>query len=154
MTGNQSKRTRPPETGWQSGYLGGLDSKIQARKKSLFKPKTSQKQTPSWLKEGLKVICKTQRFPGQSTVFLGTWCNDAEKSCIEQLKRVANTLMYHSHDPLNYYVYRISCSLVEGINSKIKTLKRQAYGFRDMTYFKLRLYHLHYQSYLLPEFCT
>jgi transposase len=31
---------------------------------------------------------------------------------------------------------------VEGINNKIKTLKRQAYGFRDMTYFKLRLYHL------------
>jgi transposase len=38
---------------------------------------------------------------------------------------------------------------VEGINNKIKTLKRQAYGFRDMTYFKLRLYHLHNQGYSL-----
>jgi hypothetical protein len=34
-------------------------------------------------------------------------------------------------------------------NDKIKTLKRQAYGFRDMTYFKLRLYHLHHQKYSL-----
>ncbi|MEN6483965.1 MAG: transposase, partial [Syntrophobacteraceae bacterium] len=37
----------------------------------------------------------------------------------------------------------------EGINNKIKTLKRQAYGFRDMVYFKLRLYHLHTQRYSL-----
>ena len=33
--------------------------------------------------------------------------------------------------------------------NKIKTLKRQAYGFRDMEYFKLRLYHLHTQGYAL-----
>ncbi|MCE2983328.1 MAG: transposase, partial [Parachlamydia sp.] len=31
----------------------------------------------------------------------------------------------------------------EGINNKIKTMKRQAYGFRDIEYFKLRLYNLH-----------
>jgi transposase len=29
---------------------------------------------------------------------------------------------------------------LEGLNNKIKVLKRQAYGFRDMLYFKLRLY--------------
>ncbi|MBQ6200261.1 MAG: transposase, partial [Prevotella sp.] len=32
---------------------------------------------------------------------------------------------------------------VEGINNKIKVLKREAYGFRDEQYFKLRLYDLH-----------
>jgi hypothetical protein len=34
----------------------------------------------------------------------------------------------------------------EGTNNKIKTLKRQAYGYRYMEYFKLGLYHLHTQS--------
>jgi hypothetical protein len=29
----------------------------------------------------------------------------------------------------------------------IKTMKRQAYGFRDIVYFKLRLYHLNEQRY-------
>jgi transposase len=29
---------------------------------------------------------------------------------------------------------------LEGLNNKIKVLKRQAYGFRDNEYFKLRLY--------------
>lgn len=85
----------------------------------------------------------------EAMAFLDAWCTDAEKSGIKQLKKVAKTLMYHSHGLLNYYFHRISCALVEGINNKIKTLKRQAYGFRDMPYFKLRLYHLHSQAYSL-----
>jgi len=53
---------------------------------------------------------------------------------------MSTSLLYH--DP-------ISCGPVEGINNKIKTLKRRVYGFRDMAYFKLRLYHLHSQAYSL-----
>jgi len=85
----------------------------------------------------------------QAIPFLDAWCTDAEKSGVKELKKIATTLMHHSHGLLNYYFHRISCGLVEGINNKIKTLKRQAYGFRDMTYFKLRLYHLHHQAYSL-----
>ncbi|MDZ7696856.1 MAG: ISL3 family transposase [Deltaproteobacteria bacterium] len=81
--------------------------------------------------------------------FLDAWCNDAASSNISQLKKVANTLMQYSHGLLNYYIHPISCGPIEGINNKIKTLKRQAYGFRDMVYFKLRLYHLHSQAYSL-----
>ena len=32
---------------------------------------------------------------------------------------------------------------IEGINNKIKVMKRNAYGFRDDKYFTLRLYALH-----------
>jgi len=85
----------------------------------------------------------------QAIPFLDAWCTDAERSGVKELKKIAITLMHHSHGLLNYYFHRISCGLVEGINNKIKTLKRQAYGFRDMTYFKLRLYHLHHQGYSL-----
>ena len=85
----------------------------------------------------------------QAIPFLDAWCTDAESSGVKELKKIATTLMHHSHGLLNYYFHRISCGLVEGINNKIKTLKRQAYGFRDMTYFKLRLYHLHHQGYSL-----
>jgi transposase len=85
----------------------------------------------------------------QAIPFLDAWCTDAENSGVKELKKIATTLMHHSHGLLNYYFHHISCGLVEGINNKIKTLKRQAYGFRDMTYFKLRLYHLHHQGYSL-----
>ncbi|MBR3529879.1 MAG: transposase, partial [Bacteroidaceae bacterium] len=34
-------------------------------------------------------------------------------------------------------------AMVEGINNKIKVMKREAYGFTDDHYFKLRLLSLH-----------
>ena len=53
------------------------------------------------------------------------------------------TLYRHQEGLLGYFIHRITNAVTEGLNNKIKTLKRQAYGFRDMEYFKLRLYHLH-----------
>ena len=85
----------------------------------------------------------------EAALFLDAWCTDAEKSGIKALKKVSKTLMQHSHGLLNYFFHPITSAQVEGINNKIKTLKRQAYGFRDMAYFKLRLYHLHSQAYSL-----
>jgi transposase len=35
------------------------------------------------------------------------------------------------------------------MNNKIKTMKRQAYGFRDMEFFKLKIYSLHEKNYAL-----
>jgi len=100
------------------------------------------------MKEQLREFWEKDSIEGAIT-FLDAWCTDADKSTVKPLKRIANTLMHRSHGLLNYYFHRISCGLVEGINNKIKTLKRQAYGFRDMAYFKLRLYHLHHQAYSL-----
>jgi transposase len=37
----------------------------------------------------------------------------------------------------------ISTGPLEGINDKIKVLKRQAYGLRDIDYFQLRLFFIH-----------
>ena len=37
----------------------------------------------------------------------------------------------------------------EGKNNKIKTIKRQAYGFRDMEFFKLMLFGIHRTKYAL-----
>lgn len=44
---------------------------------------------------------------------------------------------------LNYCRYNISTGKLEGINNKIKTLKRKAYGFREEAFFILNLYSLH-----------
>lgn len=39
----------------------------------------------------------------------------------------------------NYFVYRVTTSLSEGINNVIKTLKRRAYGYKNMWYFRLKI---------------
>jgi len=71
------------------------------------------------------------------------------KSVLSPLKRLAFTLMRHYRGILNYFKHFITNGRAEGINNKIKTLKRQAYGYRDMEYFKLRLHHLHKQKHQL-----
>jgi len=47
------------------------------------------------------------------------------------------------------FKHLVTSTMVEGINNKIKTLKRRAYGFRDKECFKLWLHHLHTQRYAL-----
>ncbi|OQY26978.1 MAG: hypothetical protein B6244_11930, partial [Candidatus Cloacimonetes bacterium 4572_55] len=40
---------------------------------------------------------------------------------------------------LNYFNERISNGMVEGINNKIKRIKRMAFGFRNFNNFRLRI---------------
>ena len=70
-------------------------------------------------------------------------------SGIPALAKVARTLMAYRTGLLTYFDHRITNGPVEGLVNKIKTLEQQAYGYRDMEYFKLRLYHLHCQRYSL-----
>ena len=81
--------------------------------------------------------------------FLNQWIFDALAAGPKVLIKIGLTLLKHRKGILNYFPHRITSASVEGTVNKIKTLKRQAYGFRDMEYFKLRLYHLHCQGYSL-----
>ena len=65
------------------------------------------------------------------------------------LSLFANTLEKHRDGILAYYDYPISTGPLEGTNNKIKTMQRQAYGFRDMQFFKLKIFALHETKYAL-----
>ncbi len=56
---------------------------------------------------------------------------------------MANTLEGDRTGILNWYSDQISTSPLEGLNNKIKTIKRQAYGYRDQNDFELKLDALH-----------
>lgn len=98
------------------------------------------------MKEQLREFWK-QSNHNAAQLFLLKWIyGGAFESGISQLGKVARTLLHHHTGLTNYYKHMITNSTTEGINNKIETLKRQAYGYRDMEYFKLRLYHLHVQK--------
>ncbi len=59
------------------------------------------------------------------------------------LMKFVNTLERHKDGILAYYDFHISTGPLEGTNNKIKTMKRQAYGFRDHDFFKLKIMALH-----------
>ena len=50
---------------------------------------------------------------------------------------------------MNYHRCPISSGPLEGLNNKIKTLQRQAYGYRDKDFFELRIYSIHLAKYAL-----
>lgn len=104
--------------------------------------------TAHCMKEQLRLFWE-QADSGKARHFLETWCKDARESGIKVLARVGKTLSGYRTGLLNFFKHPISNAKTEGLNNKIKTLKRQAYGFRDMEYFILRLYHLHTQRYSL-----
>jgi len=78
-----------------------------------------------------------------------SWIAKAEATGIRILKVFAKTISIHIHEILAYYDHRISTGPLEGMNNKIKTMKRQAYGFRDMEFFKLKIMALHETKYAL-----
>jgi len=71
------------------------------------------------------------------------WILYAESTGIRMLQRFAKTLRFHASGILAYYDHPISTGPLEGTNNKIKTMKRQAYGFRDAEFLKLKIYAIH-----------
>jgi transposase len=77
------------------------------------------------------------------------WVEDAEWSQIPEMIAFAKTLRKYHPEILNYYYAEITTGPLEGLNNKIKTLKRQSYGFRNQEYFKLKILALHRTRYAL-----
>lgn len=78
---------------------------------------------------------------------LNSWIEMALSSGIVMLKKFANTLINHKDGILSYFDFRISTGPLEGTNNKIMTMKRQAYGYRDIDFFKLKILALHEKKY-------
>jgi transposase len=89
--------------------------------------------------------------PGKwfATTFLDGWIRRAEASGIKILQQMAKTLAGHRSGLLAYYDVEITSGPMEGTNNKIKTMKRQAYGFRDQEFFKLKILAIHETKYAL-----
>ncbi|MCP4748166.1 MAG: transposase [Desulfobacteraceae bacterium] len=104
--------------------------------------------TAYYLKEDLRQFWK-QKSKAAAKKFLYDWIGKAESSKITMLIKFAKTLRGHMFGLLNYYEHPISTGPLEGTNNKIKTLQKQAYGFRDMEFFKLKIQALHETKYAL-----
>jgi len=98
--------------------------------------------TAYYLKEDLRQIWlqPNKRTAGR---VLRDWLARARVSGIRMLEQFADTLDEHQRGILAYYDYPISTGPLEGTNTKIQLIKRQAYGFRDSEFFKLKILGLH-----------
>jgi transposase len=104
--------------------------------------------TAYYLKEDLRQFWEQPDKP-TAAAFLTEWIARAQVSGIRMLQKFAKTLAAHRGGLLAYYDYPISTGPLEGTNTKIKLLQRQAYGFRDPEFFKLKIKGLHETKYAL-----
>ena len=95
-----------------------------------------------YLKEYLRLIWN-QPSKRRALLILQDWLAMARASGVRMLARFADTVEEYQEGILNYYDAPISTGPLEGTNTKIKLLQRQAYGFRDHAFFKLKILGLH-----------
>ncbi len=73
--------------------------------------------------------------------YLYNWIDDALNSKLEPFKEIAWSLIDKKIEYiLNWFISKRSSAISEGFNNKIKRLKRMAYGFKDIEYFKLKIH--------------
>ena len=101
-----------------------------------------------YLKEDLRRVW-LQPNKDKAQLVLTDWIKRAGTSGIKMLMKFAKTLAAFQSGILSYYDYRISSASLEGTNNKIKTMKRMAYGFRDIEFFKLKIMAIHETKYAL-----
>jgi len=101
-----------------------------------------------YLKEELNEIWE-QDDEEAAQALLMDWITYAESTGIRMLHQFARSLRFHARGILAYYDYPISTGPLEGTNNKIKTMKRQAYGFRDTEFLKLKILGIHETKYAL-----
>ncbi len=101
-----------------------------------------------YLKEDLRQLWR-QPSKEKAKEFLDDWRKRAKASKIYIIEKFADTLAACSFGILSWFDYKISTGPLEGLNNKIKTMKRQAYGFRDLEFFKLKIMAIHETKYAL-----
>lgn len=91
------------------------------------------------LKESFQKVYDYQT-PEEVQDYLENWIKDAAESAVETFRMIAASFKDKLQFIINWFRKKISSAISEGINNKIKRLKRMAYGYRDIEYFKLKIH--------------
>lgn len=91
------------------------------------------------LKESFLNIYNPENINEEETL-LKDWLKDAAESSLEAFQELSRSFTDKMQFILNWFKKRISSAISEGFNNKIKRLKRMAYGYRDIDYFRLKIH--------------
>ena len=90
------------------------------------------------LKDQLKMLYR-YRYRAWAKRAIDQWCEMAAEIDHHAMHRFIGRLRFFEHGILNHCNYPIGTSPLEGVNNKIKVIKRKAYGFHDPHYFALKV---------------
>ena len=78
--------------------------------------------------------------PEDAQGYLEGWIKDALSSAVETFRIIAESFRDKLQYIINWFRKKIGSAISEGINNKIKRLKRMAYGYKDVEYFRLKIH--------------
>lgn len=95
------------------------------------------------MKEKLRNVYKLARDFVEAEWMLANWCAEADASNVAELKTMSKTIRTHIEGILAFWTTEgVTSAAVEGFNNKIRWLIKQAYGYRDQEYFRLKIFDL------------
>jgi transposase len=95
------------------------------------------------LKEDLRSIYANAKDAVEAHALLTEWIAKARASGVAALVTMANTMEDNLEGVLGYWKFPGATNAkTEGFNNKIRWLVRQAYGYRDYRYFRLKVFDL------------
>ena len=95
------------------------------------------------LKEELRSIYANAKTPIAAKALLEAWIAKARASDVGHLETMANTMEKNLEGVLGFWRFPGATNAkTEGFNNKIRWLVKQAYGYRDYRYFRLKVFDL------------
>ena len=97
----------------------------------------------TFMKECLRKIYSIAPDEYMAKVAFEFWCKLADKSGISCLEKMAKSIRKHMDGILAYWAeLGLTNAGMEGFNNKVRWLIRQAYGYSDNEYFRLKIFDL------------
>lgn len=115
-----------------------LNEKQRAKLESLYQASPDLKVCHQ-LKEQFRTIFETITDREQARGALRRWMKQVEKLNLTALQSFLVTLKTWFELILNYFIERWTNAFAEGVNNKIKLIKRRAFGFTNFDHFRLRI---------------
>ena len=91
------------------------------------------------LKEDFRALFETEADREGAKARLQRWMTPVETRGLSKLTKFVGTLRRRFEHILNDFPHRLTRGMVEGLNNKVKVIKRCAYGFRNFAHFALRI---------------
>lgn len=111
----------------------------QAKKNSLMRKHLKTARAYS-MKVELQDIYENCQSRAEAEVRLKKLCGWMIRSRLEPMKELCRTIRNHWNEILNYFSFRYTNAILEGMNSMIQNIKRRARGFRNNEYFETIIY--------------
>ena len=95
------------------------------------------------MKEALRSIYAVAQNASQAEDALLRWVKAALQIQSDQLHKMAKTILQHWDGILGFWHFgNLTNAAMEGFNNKVRTMLRQAYGYRDLEYMRLKIFNL------------